>query len=30
MKVIGMAESGHYIAIVTPDELETCADKYYG
>lgn len=30
MKVIGLNEKGEYIAIVTHDELEKCADKYYG
>ena len=30
MKVIGLDGNGQYIAIVTHDELEKCANKYYG
>lgn len=30
MKVIGLDGNGQYIAIVTHDELEKCADKFYG
>ena len=30
MKIIGEANSGHYIAIVSKDEIEKAFDKFYG
>jgi hypothetical protein len=30
MKVIGLAENGDYISIVSHTELEKCSGKYYG
>ena len=30
MKIIGEANSGHYVAIVSKDEIEKVFDKFYG
>lgn len=30
MKIIGEANSGHYVAIVSKDEIEKAFDKFYG